>query len=116
VSTPAQRIAARVLASRLTLGPAREDAKATASLRGMKNLPARNRGDFESAVISAAYYAKKHNQTMFVYPGNSYGHGVWRVTFKASEYLDPISNTGTKIASVTTELTFFWHDLHRPGL
>ena len=101
------------LAGRLVLGPERVDNSATAGLRAVKNLPAKSRGDLDSAVKSAAHYAKKLNEKMFVYSGNSYGSGVWRVSSKKSEYLDPINNTGEKVLVVTPDLTVSWSDVTR---
>lgn len=80
------------------------DPKATASLRRLK-LYAKNRGDLQSAVVSAGYYAKKHNETMYVYAGDSYGHSVWRVAYKESDYLNNINNSGRALLSVTPDLT-----------
>jgi hypothetical protein len=96
----------------LKMGPADVDSKATQSLRGMK-LKARNRGDLQSAIVSAGYYAKKHEATMYVYGGTSYGHGVWRVSMKKSEYLDPINNTQSKMLSVAPDLQVAWHQVER---
>lgn len=99
------------------IGPAKVDAKGTKSLRAMKKLKARSRGDLDSALISAAYYAKSRNETMVVYPSNMYGHGVWRVTAEAnkSEYTDRINNTGAdRMASITPDLEMRWHELSRP--
>ncbi len=70
----------------------------------MKKLPAKNRGDQQSAVVSAAHYAKKLGKTMFVYTGNSNMHVVFLVSAKASEYLDPINNMGPVVRSVTPDL------------
>ncbi len=55
--------------------------------------------DFASAITSAGFYAKKLYKTMFVYPGNSYGFAIWRVTYKPSEYLNSINNTGDVVFS-----------------
>lgn len=100
----------------LILGPGRVDTSATESLRRMKKLAAKNHGDQESAVISAGYYAKKLNETMYVYPGTSYGSGVWRVSSKRSDYLDPINNNGPgriPTISVTPDLVVSLHDTKR---
>jgi hypothetical protein len=109
----AQRVLDRFAASKLTLGPLVLDQKATQSLRKLK-LQAKSRGDIESAVKSAAFYAQKMGRTMYFYSGNSYGSGVWRVTDKASEYLSPINNTGDRLGSVTPELEVSWQDIHQP--
>ncbi len=99
---------------KLRLGPAIQDQKATSSLQQIKKLALRNTGGLNSAIISAAGYAKKLGHTMYVYSGNSYMSPVWRVSYKPSEYLNPISNTGTKIASVTADLVLSWHEVTRP--
>ena len=84
----AQRVVARYhAATQLQMTPGKVDSKGTESLRAMSKLYAKNRGDLSGAVISAGYYADRMGKTMYAYPGDSYGHGVWRVTYKASECL-----------------------------
>jgi hypothetical protein len=97
----------------LVLGPERIDATGTKSLRSMKKLRARYNGDLSGALESAGYYAKKSGQKTFVYAGNSYGHSIWRVSTKRGDYLDPINNTGRKVAAVTPDLTMSWFDVER---
>ena len=99
----------RTLKSGVVFGAGVRDEKATATLRTVK-LVAKNRGDLVSAVISAGFYAKKLGETMHVYSGNSYGHLVWRASFKAADYLNPINNTGTRMVSVTPDLVVAWHE------
>ena len=107
------RVAQRFkLATKLRLGPAKVDDRASAVLARSK-LTAKNRGDLQSAALSAGYYAKKTGRTMFIYPGNSYGHFVWRVSDKPSEYLNPINNTGDRVYSVTPELVCAKHEVSR---
>lgn len=109
----AERVASRYLeAKMLKVGPARVDQSAT---RGMQQatLKARSRGDFQGALLSAGYHAQKQNRSMFVYSGNSFGHRIWRVSYKESEYLDAINNTGTKIIEVTPDLTVSVYDVQR---
>jgi hypothetical protein len=96
----------------LHLGPGKVDQQPTRVLQQSK-LVAKSRGDLQSACISAGYYAKKMNKTMYVYSGNSYGHLVWRVSYKTEDYLNPINNTGTRVLSVTPNLTVSWHDVLR---
>lgn len=86
------------------------DAKASETLKKVK-LQARNRGDIESAVRSAGYYAKKSGKTMYGYAGDSYGHSVWRVSYKESDYLHRINNSGRALFSVTPDLTVTWHEI-----
>lgn len=112
--TLSERVAARYLrASRLRLGPGKLDLKNSEAL-SRSTLKAKNRGDISSAVTSAGYYAKKTGKTMYVYSGNSFGHAVWRVAYKASEYLDPINNTGSFVLSVTPDLQVSKHEVSRP--
>jgi len=106
-----RRVAERFLmATKLTLGPGRKDSKGTESLARME-LKAKSNGSLEEAVVSAGFYARKTGQTAYVYMGNSYGHAVWRVSLKPSEYLNPINNTGLRVVSVTPELVMSWHDI-----
>lgn len=79
----------------------------------MKRLRARSNGSLPSAVESAGYYAQKQGQTAFVYLGNSYGSGIWRVSFKKSDYLNGINNTGTLVYSVSPDLTLQRHEVER---
>ncbi len=90
------------------------DEEATKTLATIK-LKAKNYGDVDSAVISAGYYAQKQGKAMYVYQGNSYMQTVWRVSYKSSEYLDPINNTGSTVFSVTPELTVKRHYRIRHG-
>jgi len=95
------------MASQLSLSSGKPDPKMTAALKQRaerKLLRSRSKGDFEGALMSAGFHARKHSTTAFVYAGNSYGAGVWRVSFKAGEYLNPINNTGVRVLSVTPDL------------
>jgi superoxide dismutase, Fe-Mn family len=92
----------------LKLGPGTVNEGNTKALQKSK-LTAKNHGDFGSAILSAGFYAKKTGKTMFVYSGNSFGHGVWRVSEKSSEYLNAINNTGAQVISVTPELVVSYH-------
>jgi len=70
----------------------------------------------ESAVISAGYYAKKNDTLAYVFPGNSFGSFVYRVTFKKSEALDSINNnTGDRMFTVDPDLTVTVYNVERPG-
>ena len=86
------------------------DKKATASLRKI-HLKAKNRGDLHSAVISAGYYAKKWDRKMYAYLGDSYGHSIWRVTYRESDYLDPINNSGRRLISVSHDLVVTTYEI-----
>lgn len=99
-------------ASRLQMGPGVFDPRATEALSKV-TLRAKYNHDLNGAVISAGYYAKKLNRDMFVYSGNSFGHAVWRVSYKPGDFLDPINNTGSFIISVTPELRVSKHDVGR---
>lgn len=108
------RLAARFLASRrLQLGPSKLEAQATRVLQARSKLTAKNRGDLQSAVESAGYHAQKQGKVMFVYPGNSSMHAVWRVSSKPSEYLCPIGNTGNHVYSVSPALEVAAHEVKR---
>lgn len=103
----------RVAAS-MRLGPGRLDARATAALR-QTQLKAKSDGrSLNAAAVSAGLYAKKMSKTMYVFEGNSFMHRVFRVSDNPSEYLNPVSNTGDQILSVTPELEVYWHDVDRP--
>jgi hypothetical protein len=102
----------REAGERLRLGPAIPEERASEALPKMK-LMAKSRGDLQSATLSAAYYAKKLNQTMYIYAGTSYGSGVWRVSYKPSEYLNGINNSGSVVYTVTPELTVSRHTVLR---
>ena len=95
----------------MTLGPGRIDENATRILRERRTLRARNQGDFGSAVESAGHYARKLGRTLYVYSGNSYGHAIWRVTYKASDYGCRIGNTGAKVISVSPDLVVSYHEV-----
>jgi hypothetical protein len=110
---PLLKTSGRTLTSSLKVGPERVDTSATSGLRRMKKFPARNRGDLDSAVKSAAYYAQKLGEKMFVYAGTSYGSYAWRVSSKKSEYLNFINNSGEKMLSVTPDLEVSWMDIIR---
>jgi len=97
-------------AQRLTITDSKVDSKATESLSKVK-LQARNRGDLQSAGISAGYYAKKLGKTMYGYAGDSFGYAVWRVSYKESEYLNHINNSGKRLFSVSPDLIVTWHNL-----
>jgi len=96
----------------MQLGPGKLDQAATQSL-GRVKIKAKNHGDLSSAAVSGAYYAKKLKQSMFVYSGNSYGHAVWRVSYKPGEYLSPINNTGSVVLEVTPQLEVWRHEVAR---
>jgi len=87
------------------------DEKVTAQLRALKKLPARPKGDLESAILSAAHYAKKLGVSAFAYHGNSYGRGVWNVTTKPGDWKSRINNQGSKVAEVTPALELRWHEV-----
>jgi hypothetical protein len=87
------------------------DATGTESLRGLKKLSSRNRGDLSSALICAAAHAKKSGVVTYVYPGNSYMHAVHHVSVKLSDAVCRINCTGSRIASVTPDLELRWHEI-----
>ena len=85
----------------------------TEYLKNLKKLYARSNGSFEESVVSAAYYAKKHNTPMYIYSGNSYMVALWRVSCKPRDYLCPIGNTGSRILCVDPDLTVTVYDVLR---
>ena len=89
------------------------DLENTKILQGIKKPKARNSGDLNSAIQSAAFYAKKHNETMFVYAGNSYMRAVWRVSCKKAEFLCSVNNTGNILYSVSPDRVLRKHNVTR---
>lgn len=111
------RLARSLTAAKLKMGHGKLDHKATQSLSKMK-LRARGKGDLSSSIVSAAYHAKKHDTTYYVYPGNYRGNAVWRVTYKLNEALDPVNNNISmtegregKMVSVEPDLQVYWHEV-----
>lgn len=103
----------KAASARLRMGPPQQDSRASGAL---KKAPLKAKSDgrtLNSAVLSAGYYAKKLNKTMYVYEGNSFMHLVFRVSDKEAEVLSPVNNTGERVLSVTPELDVFWHDVSR---
>lgn len=98
---------------KLNLGPGRVNQQNTKALQGAK-LYAKSNGSFQDSLLSAGFYAKKQGKTMYVFQGNSFMHSVWRVSYKASDYLSPISNTGAVVFSVDPDLTVTQYDVQRP--
>lgn len=98
--------------STMTMAEGVVDRSATDGLRGSR-LAAKNKGDVQSAVLSAGHYAKKLGETMYVYRGNSYMTTVWRVSSKRSDYLNRINNTGSFLLSVSPSLVVSRHELTR---
>lgn len=83
-------------------------------LQGMERLRssklyAKSNGSLEEALLSAGYYAKKNEEPIYMYAGNSYGFAIWRTSRKKSDALDPINNTGNKIIVVLPDLTVTVH-------
>ncbi len=86
--------------------------KVSEQLQNLK-LYARSNGSKQDAMISAAWYAKKYNKQYAIYPGNSFGSAVWRVSDKPNDYLNPVNNDGNVIYLVNPDLTVFQCDLNR---
>lgn len=100
-------------AATMKMGPGRLDTRASEALK-KATLKARSDGKtLNGAVLSAGFYAKKQNKTMYVYEGNSNMWKVFRVTDKESECLNRINNTGDRVLSVTPDLDVSWHDIER---
>lgn len=60
-------------------------------------------GDFTGAMLSAAKNAKRLNQTMYVFKGNSFMHTVFHTTNKLSMATCNVSNTGGCYYAITPE-------------
>jgi hypothetical protein len=98
------KIAKEIFARKLEVTKREVDEKNTAILRSTKKLRGRSNGSLSDSIEMAGYYAKKHNKTYFVYLGNSYGRGVWRVG-EENDALNPINNQSTSaVFSVTPDL------------
>jgi len=110
-----KKVASRYLAASrlLKVGPGQENQKLTDAMVASK-LKARSAGDFVGAMLQAGFYAKKTGKDMYVYAGNSYMVAVWRASYKASDYLDPINNTGDRIFLVKPDLTVIQFWIQRP--
>lgn len=94
----------RTASRQLQLGPEKPEPSLTAQLQKIKLKANRSAWDLSSVVIQAGFYAQKLNKPMYVYQGNSNMHLVYRATYKTSEALDPINNTGGAVYVVTPEL------------
>jgi len=70
---------------------------------------ARSNGSFEESMRSAAFYARKHGLTYYVYRGNSYGVRVFHVSYRERDYLCPVGNDGSVIYSVDPDLNVSRH-------
>jgi hypothetical protein len=98
------KIAKEILARKLEVTGREVDEKNTAILRSTKKLRGRSNGSLSDSVEMAGYYAQKYNKTYFVYLGNSYGRGVWRVG-EESDALNPVNNQSTSaVFSVAPDL------------
>ena len=82
----------------------------TSALRKMKP-KARYNGDFRGALLSAAFYAKKHGETAFLYRGSYYMTECWRVSVKPYDYLCPVNNQNGILLSVDPDMTVREYDL-----
>lgn len=106
------KISKLLIGKRLQLTDHKVEKKVSEQLKKIK-LKARNRGDWESAVISGAYYSKKHDKPCYIYNGNSYMNSVWRATFKKDEALSPVNNTGSYMYIVEPDMTLTKWDIAR---
>lgn len=90
---------------KLGTSKARKDLSDTLKdMKKNKEIRAKNKGDFHTAMVSAAYYAMKQRKAMYVYGGNSYMNKIYRVSSSASEYLNPVNNTDGFIMKVMPSL------------
>ena len=97
------KVARDLLSGKLQIIKREVDRKNTDTLRSMKKLRAKSRGQIADSIEMAGYYAQKHNKSYYVYSGNSYGNAVWRVGDE-SEALSPINNTGSSVYMVAPDL------------
>ena len=114
------KISKFIYASLLQLDSGEIDHEKTNLARKMKKFPARSNGSLNDSLLSACYYATKKGyldennpkmSKMYVYLGNSYMHLIWRVTWKESEALNPINNTGLSLFTVTPDLTITYYTI-----
>jgi hypothetical protein len=103
----------RRVSSKLKLGPKSPYNEGTKFLEKAKPVLRRRGVDFESAVRHAAGLAQKMKKSVFVYKGNSYMHEVFNVTWRSSDYLSPINNTGGTVVEVTPEGKVFKYEVLR---
>jgi len=114
------KISKFLYASLLQLDSGEIDHEKTNLAKKIKKFPARSNGSLNDSLLSACYYATKKGyleennpkmSKMYVYPGNSYMHMVWRVTWKESEALNRINNTGLGLFTVTPDLTITYYTI-----
>jgi hypothetical protein len=104
-------------ASVLQLDSGTIDHEKTNIAKKIKKFTARTNGNLNDSLMSACFYATKkgyldgNNHEMYVYQGNSYMQSVWRVTWKKSEALNPINNTGLGLYTVTPDLTITYYTI-----
>jgi hypothetical protein len=106
------RLAKELISSKLKFINGKIEKDISEKLKTIK-LFARNDGTLNSAVISAAYYAKKNNKPLYIYSGNSFGHAVWRATYKESDANSPINNTGIIVYTISPDLTLMKYEIER---
>ncbi len=98
----------------LQLGEPVIDQRATDWLHKAKRLRSRRSDSLlSSALESAAAFAKKYNQTTYVYEGNSYMQQVFHVTENRSKALNRINNTGAFLFYVTPDLQLYRQQILR---
>jgi ribosomal protein L16 Arg81 hydroxylase len=89
------KIAKALVAGKLTIVSQEVDHKNTEALRAMKKLRARSNGSLPESIEVAGRSAQKHNKEYYVYLGNAFGAGVWRISYK-NEAFDSINNQSEK--------------------
>jgi len=104
----------RIVTEALTISHSEPAVTATNHLRqNAKQLRARSGGAAEDTIEQAGFYARKHGKPFFVYQGNSYGHAIWRATYRRGDALDPVNNTGLVVLEVAPDLQVTRHTLKR---
>lgn len=112
ISSELIKISNLLLSSSLKIDNGKTMDKNTEILRGVK-LKSRTNGSFNESLVSAGYYAQKHNKIMYIYQGSSYMHQVWNVTDKKSDALNRINNIGNVLYTVDPDLTIKSYQISR---
>lgn len=111
----AARVASRVLGGRrLEIVREEVDERNTTVLRGKKKLVTRSGGAITDSIEMAGHYARKLGKDFFVYYGNSYGNGVWRIGEKV-DALNLVNNpTERPVYRVSPDLEIVKLTVRRP--
>jgi phage-related protein (TIGR01555 family) len=108
------------LGDKVKITASTKDEKKTDWLRAQKRLRARSDGSQARSIESAGHYARQQEKDMYVYPVTigtmSTIQGSWAVSPKSSDYLNPISNSGSSLHmwSVSPSLEVTRHEITHP--